>query len=228
MLGRIPVRTDRDDRYFGDRHQAMPRLGFTRMFERMLDHPNISILLQTDHRHLRGQVRWRETIYTGPVDEYFDYRFGKLPYRSLEFRHVTLPREWHQTVAVVNHPNEHDYTRVTEFKHLTGQTHPRTSVVYEYPRAEGDPYYPVPRPENAEPPTASTRRWPRPPRGALRGAAGHVPLLQHGPGGGPGAHALRQAGRRAATAPPPSSRLGLGPAPARRHRPDVRPWPPPC
>ena len=150
VLGRIPVRTDRDDRYFGDRHQAMPRLGFTRMFERLLDHPNISILLQTDHRHLRGQVRWRETIYTGPVDEYFDYRFGKLPYRSLEFRHVTLPREWHQTVAVVNHPNEHDYTRVTEFKHLTGQTHHQTSVVYEYPRAEGDPYYPIPRPENAE------------------------------------------------------------------------------
>jgi UDP-galactopyranose mutase len=99
---------------------------------------------------VREHVKWREMIFTGPVDEYFDYRFGPLPYRSLEFRHRTLDRERFQPVAVVNHPNEHDYTRVTEFKHLTGQSHPRTSVVYEYPQAAGDPYYPIPRPENAE------------------------------------------------------------------------------
>jgi UDP-galactopyranose mutase len=150
VLARIPTRTNRDDRYFTDSHQAMPKHGFTRMFERMLDHPNIHIMLQTDYRDVREHVKWREMIFTGPVDEYFDYRFGPLPYRSLEFRHRTLDRERFQPVAVVNYPNEHDYTRVTEFKHLTGQSHPRTSVVYEYPQAAGDPYYPIPRPENAE------------------------------------------------------------------------------
>jgi UDP-galactopyranose mutase len=90
-----------------------------------------------------------KTIFTGPVDEFFDYRFGPLPYRSLEFKHETYDREWHQPIAVVNYPNDHAYTRVTEFKYLTGQTSPRTSVVFEFPRAEGDPYYPIPRPENA-------------------------------------------------------------------------------
>jgi UDP-galactopyranose mutase len=149
VLARIPTRTNRDDRYFTDVYQAMPRHGFTRMFERMLDHRNISLLLQTDYRDVMGCVPFREAVYTGPVDEFFDCRFGKLPYRSLEFRHETLDHEHHQPVAVVNHPNEHAYTRVTEFKHLTGQVHPRTSIVYEYPRAEGDPYYPIPRPENA-------------------------------------------------------------------------------
>ena len=82
------------------------------------------------------------------IDEYFDFRYGKLPYRSLEFRHETLNEEWHQPAPVVNYPNEHEYTRVTEFKYLTGQQHPKTSITYEYPSAEGDPYYPIPRPEN--------------------------------------------------------------------------------
>ena len=150
VLARIPTRTNRDDRYFTDTYQAMPRRGFTRMFERMLDHPNISILLQTDYRDVLGSVSFREMVYTGPIDAFFDYRHGQLPYRSLEFRHQTLDQAQHQPVAVINHPNEHAYTRVTEFKHLTGQVHPRTSIVYEYPRAEGDPYYPIPRPENAE------------------------------------------------------------------------------
>jgi UDP-galactopyranose mutase len=149
VLARIPTRTNRDDRYFTDAFQAMPRHGFTRMFERMLDHPNISLLLQTDYHEVVRSVPHREIVYTGPVDEFFNYRFGKLPYRSLHFRHQTLNTELHQPVAVVNYPNEHAYTRVTEFKHLTGQVHPRTSIVYEYPSAEGDPYYPVPRPENA-------------------------------------------------------------------------------
>jgi UDP-galactopyranose mutase len=150
VLARIPTRTNRDDRYFTDTYQAMPRHGFTRMFERMLDHPQIHILLQTDYRDVIGSVPFREMVYTGPVDAFFDYRYGKLPYRSLEFRHETLAEEFHQPVAVVNYPNEHAYTRVTEFKHLTGQAHPKTSVVYEFPSAEGDPYYPIPRPENAE------------------------------------------------------------------------------
>ncbi len=149
VCGRIPVRLNRDDRYFSDTYQAMPRHGFTRMFENMLDHPNITISLDTDYRDILNSVRYRELVYTGPVDEFFDYRFGKLPYRSLQFRHETLDVPKHQPVAVINYPNDHDYTRVTEFKHLTGQAHSKTSLVYEYPCDGGDPYYPVPRPENA-------------------------------------------------------------------------------
>jgi UDP-galactopyranose mutase len=149
VLARIPTRTNQDDRYFTDTYQAMPREGFTRMFERMLDHPNITTVLGTDYRDLLGQVRWGEMVYTGPIDDFFDYRFGKLPYRSLAFEHRTVDREVFQPVAVVNYPNEHEYTRITEFKHLTGQRHRKTSIVYEYPQAEGDPYYPIPRSENA-------------------------------------------------------------------------------
>jgi hypothetical protein len=92
---------------------------------------------------------YRRLIYTGPIDEYFDFRLGRLPYRSLRFEHVTRDTEWHQPVGVVNYPQDRPYTRVTEYKHLTGQQHRRTSLTYEYPSAEGDPYYPVPRPENA-------------------------------------------------------------------------------
>ena len=148
VAARIPVRTNTDDRYFTDTHQAMPLHGYTRLFENMLDHPNITIALGVDYRDIIRDVSYKELVYSGPVDEFFDYRFGKLPYRSLEFKHETLETEMLQPVAVINYPNEHAYTRVTEFKHLTGQTHPKTSVVYEYPRAEGDPYYPIPRPEN--------------------------------------------------------------------------------
>jgi UDP-galactopyranose mutase len=150
VTARVPVRTNRDDRYFSDTYQAMPLRGYTRMFENMLDHPNIKILLNTDYREVAGDIPYQKMIYTGPVDEYFDYRFGKLPYRSLKFEHETVNQEQVQPVAVVNYPNEHLYTRVTEFKHLTGQEHPKSSLVYEYPQSEGDPYYPVPRPENAE------------------------------------------------------------------------------
>jgi UDP-galactopyranose mutase len=119
------------------------------MFENMLDHPNIHILLNTDYRDVKEFVPYKEIIYTGPVDEYFDYRFGKLPYRSLHFHFETRDEEQVQPVAVINYPNDQLYTRVTEFKHLTGQEHRKSTLVYEYPRAEGDPYYPVPRPENA-------------------------------------------------------------------------------
>jgi UDP-galactopyranose mutase len=150
VTARVPTRTNRDDRYFLDTFQAMPRFGYTRMFERMLDHPNIQVMLNADYRDVADLIPHRELVFTGPVDEFFDFRYGKLPYRSLEFRHETLNEERHQPAPVVNYPNEHEYTRVTEFKYLTGQEHPKTSIVYEYPRAEGDPYYPIPRPENAE------------------------------------------------------------------------------
>lgn len=150
VAARVPARTNRDDRYFTDTYQAMPLHGYTRMFEAMLAHPNIKLMLGTDYREVAHLLPWRHMIYTGPVDAFFDCRYGKLPYRSLEFQHLTVPRERFQPVGTVNYPNEHGYTRITEFKHLTGQRHPGTAVVYEYPRAEGDPYYPVPRPENAQ------------------------------------------------------------------------------
>jgi UDP-galactopyranose mutase len=150
VTARVPTRTNRDDRYFTDLYQAMPRHGFTRMFANMLDHPNIKVLLNTDYREVRNALPYRELIYTGPVDEYFNMEFGKLPYRCLDFKHETLNQPRYQPVAVVNYPNDYEFTRVTEFKHLTGQEHPKTSIVYEYPRAEGDPYYPIPRRENAE------------------------------------------------------------------------------
>ncbi|WP_324675705.1 UDP-galactopyranose mutase [Hymenobacter sp. GOD-10R] len=150
VTSRVPTRTNRDDRYFTDTYQAMPLHGYTRMFERMLEHPNISIMLNTDYHDIIDFIPFKEMIFTGPVDEYFDFKFGKLPYRSLEFKHETLNTENALAAAVVNYPNDNLYTRITEFKALTGQKHPKTSLVYEYPKAEGDPYYPVPQPQNAE------------------------------------------------------------------------------
>ena len=149
VASRVPVRTNRDDRYFTDTHQAMPKDGYTPMFARILDHPNISIELGRDFQEIRPKARARHIVYTGPVDEYFDHCFGKLPYRSLRFEHEQLPGvENFQPVGTVNYPNDHAYTRITEFRHLTGQTAPGTSIVREYPQAQGDPYYPIPRPEN--------------------------------------------------------------------------------
>jgi UDP-galactopyranose mutase len=149
VLARVPTRTNRDDRYFTDAYQAMPLHGFTRMFDRMLSHPNIKVMLNTDYREIEGNIAFQEMIFTGPVDEYFDYRFGRLPYRSLEFHFETSEVHQVQPVAVINYPNDNLYTRVTEFKHLTGQVHPKTTRVYEYSRAEGDPYYPIPTAANA-------------------------------------------------------------------------------
>lgn len=149
VTSRVPTRTNRDDRYFTDTYQSMPLHGYTRMFERMLDHPNIKVLLNCDYRDVEKDIPFREMIYTGPVDTYFDFCYGKLPYRSLEFKHETHDQSAFQSAPVVNYPNEQSYTRVTEFKYLTGQEHPRTSIVYEFPKAEGDPYYPVPRKENS-------------------------------------------------------------------------------
>ncbi len=150
VTARVPTRLNHDDRYFGDEYQFMPLHGYTRMFERMVDHPNINVMLQTDFEEVRNEVFYKRLIFTGPIDEYFNFRFGKLPYRSLRFEHVTLDKQQHQPVAVVNYPQTEAYTRVTEYKHLTGQEHPKTSLTYEFPSDEGDPYYPVPRAENAE------------------------------------------------------------------------------
>jgi UDP-galactopyranose mutase len=149
VAARVPARTNTDDRYFTDKIQAMPMHGYTQMFENMLDHPNITRELGADFMDVRNEHIYDKIIFTGPIDEYFSHRYGKLPYRSLRFRHETLNKEWLQDVAVVNYPDEQiPFTRITEYKHLTGQSSPRTSVTYEYPCSEGDYYYPVPRPEN--------------------------------------------------------------------------------
>ena len=149
ITARVPIRTNQDDRYFTDSHQFMPRDGYTRMFERMLDHPNIAVMTNTDYRAIRDFVPHRRLIYTGPIDEYFDHRHGKLPYRSLQFRHETLDQEQALPTGTINYPMTEDYTRISEYKHMTGQVHPKTAITYEYPSAEGDPYYPILRPENA-------------------------------------------------------------------------------
>jgi UDP-galactopyranose mutase len=150
VTARIPTRNNRDDRYFTDKYQGMPLHGYTRMFENMLSHPNIKVMLNTDYKEVQDYIPYREMIYTGPIDYFFDYCYGKLPYRSIEFKFETYETEKFQPTGTVNYPNEHPYTRTTEFKYLTGQKHSKTTVVYEYPQADGDPYYPVPRPENAE------------------------------------------------------------------------------
>ncbi len=150
IVGRIPVRTTRDDRYFTDRYQFMPAEGYTRLFERMLDSDLIEVATGVDFSQVRGHVAWERLIYTGPIDEYFDYCFGVLPYRSLKFRFEVRDCRWYQPAAVVNYPNDHDYTRITEYKHITGQVHDKTVVSYEFPTWEGEPYYPVLNRENME------------------------------------------------------------------------------
>lgn len=151
VAARIPVRTNADDRYFTDSFQKMPADGYTSMFARMLDHPLIQVELGVDFEELRNRTEWKLLFYTGPIDEYFDFRFGALPYRSIRFDHQHLPEvKQFQTVGTVNYPNDQLFTRITEFKYLTGQQHSGTSIVREYPTSEGDPYYPIPRSENNE------------------------------------------------------------------------------
>lgn len=147
---RVPIRTNRDSRYFSDRYQGIPKHGYSALFARMTAHPNISVLLNTDYRSIVDEVRFGRLVYTGPIDQFFDYSHGRLPYRSLRFEFETLPMMTYQPVATVNYPNDYDFTRVTEFKHLTGQIHPRTTIMREYPQAEGDPYYPVPNEHSRE------------------------------------------------------------------------------
>lgn len=150
VAARIPTRNNRDGRYFTDTYQAMPLHGYTRLFENMLSHPNIKIMLNTDYKEIEGMIPFKNMIYTGAIDDYFGRCYGKLPYRSIDFAFETYETEVYQSTGTINYPNEQPFTRVTEFKYLTGQHHSKTTVVYEYPRAEGDPYYPVPRKENAE------------------------------------------------------------------------------
>jgi UDP-galactopyranose mutase len=151
VCGRIPIRTNRDDRYLSDRFQALPKDGYTPMFERMLAHPKIEVLLDTDYRDVLPRVHYKHMIYTGPVDEFFDCRFGPLPYRSLRFEPETIAKEFYQPAMQVNYPNDYDFTRIVEIKHATGQKIPVTTIVREYPQDYGpgrEPYYPVPAPDS--------------------------------------------------------------------------------
>lgn len=148
VCGRIPVRTSRDDRYFSDTFQAMPTDGFETMFRRMLDHPNIEVVLGTRFEEIADRVRFDRLVYTGPIDAFFGYAHGRLPYRSLEFAFETHDTARYQNAAVVNYPGTEAFTRITEFKYLTGQKHVKTTIAREFPTAVGDPYYPIPRAEN--------------------------------------------------------------------------------
>jgi UDP-galactopyranose mutase len=150
VTARVPTRTNKDDRYFTDTYQAMPLHGYTKMFEKMLDHPNIKIMLNTDYKEILEDIKYDKLIFTGPVDEYFDYCYGRLPYRSIQFKFETYDQSQYQETGTINYPNDYSFTRITEFKYLTGQKHQKTSIVYEFPTADGDPYYPIPRPENGE------------------------------------------------------------------------------
>lgn len=149
VTARIPTRNNKDNRYFTDTYQIMPLHGYTKMFEKMLDHPNINIMLNTDYKDVQSEINYGKMIFTGPVDEYFDFCYGKLPYRSIEFEFKTYDKEVFQETGTINYPNDYDFTRITEFKYLSGQKHNKTSVVYEFPKAVGDPYYPIPKPDNA-------------------------------------------------------------------------------
>lgn len=154
VTGRVPVNISRDDRYFQDTFQAMPKHGYTAMFQRILSHRNIKVLLNTDYREVVQELRFNRMIYTGPMDAYFDYVHGFLPYRSLRFDLQYQEAPQLQEVGQINYPNEHTFTRITEFKHLTGQKHSGTTIAIEYsqPHVPGEtvPYYPIPREENRQ------------------------------------------------------------------------------
>jgi len=150
VTARVPTRINRDNRYFTDVYQSMPLHGYTKLFENMLSHPNIKIMLNTDYSEVQNIIPFKSLVYTGPIDSYFNFCYGKLPYRSIDFKFETFDTERFQSSGTINYPNTQPYTRITEFKYLTGQQHPKTSIVYEYPKADGDPYYPIPREENTK------------------------------------------------------------------------------
>lgn len=154
VTGRVPVYVSRDDRYFQDPYQAMPKLGYTEMFRRMLSHDNIKILLNTDYREIVNDIKFDRMIFTGPIDMFFDHMYGQLPYRSLDFQFETLDQEYYQEVGTVNYPNDYDITRITEQKYLSGQRSPKTTIIRKYPQPYtpgiNDPYYPVLREETRE------------------------------------------------------------------------------
>lgn len=152
VMNRIPVRKNFDDRYFSDSFQAMPSAGYTALFEKMFDHPNIELQLGCDYFKERSALKtWDRLFFTGRIDQFFADSFDeKLEYRSLRFEFETLDQQWYQRSATVNYPNEHEFTRITEPKHSTGQDHEKTVIIREFPCWDGEPYYPVFDQKNAQ------------------------------------------------------------------------------
>lgn len=148
VTARIPIRTNDDDRYLNDKFQAMPKDGYTKLFENLLK--GIDVMLNVDYKVAIKNISYDKLIYTGPIDEFFDYKYGKLPYRSLKFEFENHNKEFYQDWSQINYPNDYDFTRIVEIKHATGQKIPTTTIVKEYPQSEGDPYYPIPAKENHE------------------------------------------------------------------------------
>lgn len=147
VISRIPIRLNRDTRYFNDRYQGMPKFGYTKMCENMIANKNIKVLLNTDYKEIIADITYEKMIYTGPTDYFYDYKHGQLAYRSMDFVFETYDREEYQSAPVVNYPNDYDYTRITEFKKMTAQEHKKTTILKEYPGSEGEPYYPFPTKE---------------------------------------------------------------------------------
>ncbi|MCE5215149.1 MAG: UDP-galactopyranose mutase [Methanobacterium sp.] len=166
VTGRVPVYISKDNRYFQDKYQGIPKEGYTKLFEKMLDSPNIKIMLNTDYNEIMeinpceislfDKKYDGKIIFTGEIDEFFKYKYGKLPYRSLSFKFETIKKEYFQEVATVNYPNNNDFTRITEFKHFKPIKTNKTSIAKEYSHeydknVKGDiPYYPIPRDKNSE------------------------------------------------------------------------------
>lgn len=150
VTARIPIRQNFDDRYFDDPWQGIPAQGYTTMVAKMLDHENISVILNTNWTDVKDKLDTRQIIYSGPIDEYFGFKYGKLGYRSLKFLWETHHQQYYQPVAQVNYPNDYDFTRITEFKHMTGEVSPVTTIAKEIPTDLGEPYYPIPMRSNRE------------------------------------------------------------------------------
>lgn len=150
VISRIPVRTNRDTRYFADTYQGMPKHGYTKLCENMIKNKNTKVMLNTDYKEVIDNIEYEKLIYTGPTDYFYDYKYGKLAYRSIKFEFETYDTESFQEASVVNYPNDYDFTRITEFKKLTSQKHSKTTILKEYPSAEGEPYYPFPTKEHKE------------------------------------------------------------------------------
>ena len=147
VISRIPIRLNRDTRYFADRYQGMPAHGYTKLCEKLIENKNIKLLLNTDYREVMKDISYDTLIYTGATDEFYDYKYGKLSYRSVRFVFETYDMERFQEAPVVNYSNDYDYTRITEYKQLTWQKHHKTTICKEFPCAEGEPYYPFPTKE---------------------------------------------------------------------------------
>ena len=150
VISRIPIRLNRDTRYFNDKYQGMPKYGYTKMCQSMIANKNIKVMLNTDYKEVIQDIEYEKMIYTGPTDYFFDYKHGKMAYRSINFVFETYSKEEYQSAPVVNYPNDYDFTRITEFKKLTGQEHKKTTIMKEFPCSEGEPYYPFPTKEYKE------------------------------------------------------------------------------